>query len=171
TDMRWIIDPAHTVVAFSAKHLGLTTVHGRFTRFEGELGIDDGANPSSAGGRVDIETGSIDTGNADRDAHLRSPDFLDVENHPKMTVEARSIEPAGDDRFRVTVDLTIRGVTRPVTLDYEHAGVVTDPFGNTKAGGRLTGTINRLDWGLTWNVPLGGGGLLVSENVKIEVDG
>jgi polyisoprenoid-binding protein YceI len=169
--MRWIIDPAHTVVAFSAKHLGLTTVHGRFTRFEGELDIDDGANPSSASGRVDIETDSIDTGNADRDAHLRSPDFLDVENHPKMTVEARSIEPAGDDRFRVTVDLTIRGITRPVTLDYEHAGIVTDPFGNTKAGGRLSGTINRLDWGLTWNVPLGGGGLLVSENVRIEVDG
>jgi polyisoprenoid-binding protein YceI len=169
--MRWIIDPAHTVIGFSAKHLALTTVHGRFTKFEGELDIDDGANPTTAGGRVEIDTASIDTGNADRDAHLRSPDFLDVENHPKMIVEARSIEPAGDDRFRVTVDLTIRGVTHPVTLDYEHAGVLTDPFGNTKAGGRLSGTINRSDWGLTWNVPLGGGGLLVSEKVNIEVEG
>ena len=169
--MQWIIDPAHTVVGFSAKHLGLTTVRGRFTNFSGELDIDDAATPTSARGRVEIDTASIDTGNPDRDAHLKSPDFLDVENYPTMVVEARSIEPAGGDRYRVTADLTIRDVTRPVTLDYDHGGVVTDPFGNTKAGGRLSGTINRTEWGLKWNVPLGGGGVLVSEKIEIEVEG
>lgn len=169
--MQWIIDPAHSTVGFSAKHLGLTTVRGRFTRFQGRIDLDDEANPTTARGRVDIEAASIDTGNEDRDTHLRSPDFLDVERYPNLAVESKAVEPAGGDRYRVICDLTIKDVTRPVTLEYEHFGVVTDPFGNTKAGGRLTGTINRSEWGLTWNVPLGGGGVLVSEKVQIEVEG
>ena len=169
--MKWIIDPAHSTVGFSAKHLGLTTVRGRFTRFQGEIDLDDEANPSTARGRVEIESASIDTGNNDRDAHMRSPDFLDVERYPKLVVESKAVEPSGGDRYRVICELTIKDVTRPVTLEYEHFGVVTDPFGNTKAGGRLTGTIDRTQWGLTWNVPLVGGGLLVSEKVQIEVEG
>jgi polyisoprenoid-binding protein YceI len=169
--MKWIIDPAHSTIGFSAKHLGLTTVRGRFTRFTGEIDVDDAAQPTSARGRVEIEAASIDTGNADRDAHLRSPDFLDVERYPAIVVESKAVAPTAAGHYQVTCDVTIKDVTRPVTFDYEHFGVVNDPFGNTKAGGRLAGTISRSDWGLTWNVPLSGGGLLVSEKVQIEVEG
>lgn len=168
--MSWTLDPSHTSVAFSAKHLGVATVRGRFTKVDADLELDNPEDPSTARGAVTIDAKSIDTGNEQRDGHLRSADFLDVEKYPTITFAIRSVEPEGDV-YKATGDLTIRDVTKPITLDYEHAGVVTDPFGNTKVGGTLTGTINRADWGLTWNVPLGGGGLLVSEKVKLEIDG
>jgi polyisoprenoid-binding protein YceI len=169
--MAWTLDPNHTSVAFSAKHLGVATVRGHFAKVDGEIELDDPSDPTTGRGTIVIDAASVDTGNEGRDQHLRGADFLDVENHPRITFNVKRVEPAGGDRYRVVGDLTIHGVTREVALDYEHSGVVTDPYGNTKVGGTLTGTIVRSDWGLTWNVPLGGGGVLVSDKVKLEIDG
>lgn len=168
--MGWVIDPAHTTVGFSVKHMGLSTVRGRFTRFSGEIDLDDPTDLTSATGTIRVELSSIDTGNEQRDTHLRSGDFFNAEKNPEMTFELRSIQPQGDT-FAVQADLTINGTTKPVTLTYEHGGEATDPYGNRKVGGTLTGTIDRRDWGIVWNVPLAGGGLLVGEKVKIEVEG
>jgi polyisoprenoid-binding protein YceI len=168
--MNWTLDPTHTSVSFSAKHLGVATVRGRFTNVRADVQLDDPNDPTTARGVVTIDAASIDTGNAQRDAHLRNPDFLDVERFPTIRFAAKSIQRAGD-AYTVTGDLTIKDVTREITLNYEHNGVVTDPFGNTKVGGTLTGTIDRTSWGLTWNVPLGDGGWLVSEKIKLEIDG
>lgn len=169
--MPWTLDTAHTTVGFSAKHLGLSTVRGHFTRFAGEVELDDSADPTTGKGRVEIDAASIDTGNEQRDTHLRSADFFDVENHPKIVFESRSVRPAGADTFEIEGDLTIKGITKPVTVQYEHGGTMTDPYGNLKVGGSMTATISRGDWDLKWNVPLGGGGVLVGEKIKIEVDG
>ena len=169
--MAWELDPNHTSVSFSAKHLGVATVRGFFRKAEAEIELDDANDPTTARGTVTIDAASLDTGNEQRDAHLRGPDFFDVEKYPTITFTAKSIDRKGDDTYAVVGDLTIRDVTRPVELEYEHGGVVTDPFGNTKTGGTLTGTINRSDWGLRWNVPLGQGGVLVSDKIKLEVDG
>jgi polyisoprenoid-binding protein YceI len=168
--MAWALDYAHTSVAFSAKHLGVATVRGHFSTVSGEVNLDDPDDPTTGSGTITIDAASISTGNEQRDGHLRGPDFLDVEKYPTITFTVTKIEKAGD-KHRVEGELTIRGVTKPVSLDYEHNGSVTDPYGNTKAGGTLTGSINRKDWGLSWNVPLGNGGLLVSETVKLEIDG
>jgi polyisoprenoid-binding protein YceI len=168
--MAWAIDPAHTTVGFSARHMGLSTVRGRFTRLEGSIDVDP-SDPTSARGRVDIDLASVDTGNEQRDGHLRSGDFFEVENHPTMTFVITSATPIDDETIRIDGDLTIKGVTRPVELLYRHAGEGTDPFGNRKLGGTLTGEIRRSDWDLRWNVPLESGGWLVSDKVKIEVDG
>lgn len=169
--MAWTLDTAHTTVGFSAKHLGVATVRGRFTRFDGTIELDDPNDPTTAKGRIEIDAASIDTGNEQRDAHLRGPDFFDAERYPTIVFESRGVTRSTDGDYQVVGDLTIKDVTREVRLDYEHAGAVTDPYGHTKVGGSLTGTLNRTDWGLTWNVPLGGGGLLVSEKIRVEVDG
>ena len=169
--MAWTLDPHHTSVSFSAKHLGVATVRGRFTNVDAELELDDPNDPTTGRGKVIIDAASVDTGSPQRDGHLRNADFLDVEKYPTITFEVKSITPDGDGDYKVAGDLTITGVTREISLDYEHSGSVTDPMGNTKVGGTLKGTIDRTDWGLKWNVPLGGGGLLVSEKVKLEIDG
>ena len=169
--MNWVLDPHHTTVGFSAKHLGVATVRGRFTKVEGEISLDNPTDPTTGKGTVVISSASVDTGNAGRDQHLRSADFFDVERFPEIRFTVKRIEAGGDDGYRVIGDLVIKGVTREVALDYEHSGTVTDPYGNTKVGGTLTGSINRSDWGLTWNVPLGGGGMLVSDRIKLEIDG
>jgi polyisoprenoid-binding protein YceI len=168
--MAWSLDPHHTTVAFSAKHLGVATVRGRFTKVNGEIDLDDPNDPATGAGTITIDAASIDTGNAQRDGHLRAGDFLEAEKYPTITFTVTRVEKAGDD-YRVDGDLTIKDVTKPISLTYEHGGTVTDPYGNTKVGGTLTGTINRTDWGLTWNVPLGNGGLLVGEKIKLEIDG
>jgi polyisoprenoid-binding protein YceI len=167
--MAWTIDTAHSTVSFNARHMGLAKVRGVFDRFDGEI-EGDPQDITSARGRFDVDLASVDTGNDDRDAHLRSADFFDVEKHPKMTFVSKAIEPAGEGVYKVTGDLTIKGVTKPVELTYEHGGEGVDPFGNRKAGGTLSGTILRSDWGLTWNVALETGGWLVSDKVQIEVD-
>lgn len=169
--MAWDLDPNHTSVSFSAKHLGVATVRGLFTKVSGDVELDDPNDPTTARGSVTIDAASLSTGNDQRDGHLRNADFLDVARYPEITFTAKRIEHLGDDQYRVDGDLTIRGETREVSLAYEHGGTVTDPFGNTKVGGSLTGTINRSDWGLSWNVPLGNGGLLVSDKIKLEIDG
>lgn len=166
--MAWTIDPAHSSVGFTARHLGLSKVRGLFTRFSGEVDGDP-SDLTTASGRFEVEMASVDTGSPDRDAHLKSADFFDVEKYPAMTFASRSVVKEGDD-FKVVGDLTIKDITREVTLDLEHGGEQTDPYGNRKVGGTLTGTINRSDWGLTWNVPLDSGGWLVSEKIALEID-
>ena len=166
--MAWTIDGAHTSIGFVARHMGLSKVRGQFRSFRGEV-EGDPSDITTARGRVEVDLASVDTGNADRDAHLKSADFFDVENHPTMVFESKRIVREGDD-YKVIGDLTIKGLTKEVELDYEHAGENNDPFGNRKLGGTLTGTIKRSEWGLTWNVPLDSGGWLVSDNVKLEID-
>jgi polyisoprenoid-binding protein YceI len=168
--MPWSLDPHHTSVTFSAKHLGVATVRGSFGQVTADLELDDPNDPTTGRGTVTIQAASITTGSEQRDGHLKSADFLDVEHSTEIVFTLKSIKRDGDN-YKVTGDLTIKGVTKEITLDYEHSGSVVDPFGNTKVGGTLTGNINRSDWGLTWNVPLGGGGFLVSEKVKLEIDG
>jgi polyisoprenoid-binding protein YceI len=168
--MTWSLDPHHTAVSFSAKHLGVATVRGSFTDVTANLELNDANDPTTGSGTITIKAASITTNSDMRDGHLKGADFLDVEKYPDIVFTLKSIAPEGD-HFKVTGDLTIKDVTHELVLDYEHNGVVQDPFGNTKTGGTLTGTMNRSDWGLNWNVPLGGGGLLVGEKVKLEIDG
>lgn len=167
--MRWTLDDAHTTIGFSARHMGLSTVRGRFTKFEGRI-EGDPQDIRGLRGRVEVDMASADTGQEQRDEHLRTSDFFDVAAHPKMIFESTRITPRGDGRYKVHGDLTIRGVTHPVELDYEHAGEGTDPYGNRKIGGTLTGQIKRSDWGLKWNVALETGGWLVSDKIKLEID-
>jgi polyisoprenoid-binding protein YceI len=169
--MTWSLDPHHTAVSFSAKHMGVATVRGRFDDVTADLELDDPNDPTTGSGTVTVKAASVNTGSEMRDNHLRSPDFFDAEKYPDIVFRLKSISKSGDDQYKVTGDLTIKGVTKEITLDYEHSGTVVDPMGNTKVGGTLTGTVNRTDWGLVWNVPLGGGGLLVGEKVKLEIDG
>ena len=167
--MAWTIDTAHTTVSFSARHMGLAKVRGVFAKFDGEIE----GNPSdieTATGRFEVDLDSVDTGNADRDAHLRSADFFDVEKNPTMTFVSTSITRAAEGLYKVAGDLTIKGITKPIELEYEHGGEGVDPYGNRKIGGTLTGTIKRSDWDLTWNVALETGGLLVSDKVQLEID-
>jgi polyisoprenoid-binding protein YceI len=168
--MTWSLDPHHTAVSFSAKHLGVATVRGSFTDVTANLELNDANDPTTGSGTITIKAASITTNSDMRDGHLKGADFLDAEKYPDIVFTLKSIAPEGD-HFKVTGDLTIKDVTHELVLDYEHNGVVQDPFGNTKTGGTLTGTMNRSDWGLNWNVPLGGGGLLVGEKVKLEIDG
>jgi polyisoprenoid-binding protein YceI len=167
--MAWTIDTAHTTVSFSARHMGLAKVRGGFDRFDGTI-EGDPQDIGSVKGRFEVDLASVTTGNADRDAHLRSADFFDVENHPKMVFESKAIAANGDGTYKVTGDLTVRGFTKPVELEYEHGGEGVDPYGNRKVGGTLSGTIKRSDWGLTWNVALETGGWLVSDKIQIEID-
>ena len=168
--MSWSMDPHHTAVTFSAKHLGVATVRGHFTEIATDLDLDDPNDPTTGRGSVTIQSASVTTGSEMRDGHLKGADFFDVEKYPTITFTLKSIAKKGDD-YEVTGDLTIKDVTKEITLDYEHSGSETDPYGNVKVGGTLTGSINRSDWGLVWNVPLGSGGVLVGEKVKLEIDG
>ena len=166
--MAWTIDPSHSSVGFSARHLGLSKVRGLFTRFSGEV-EGDPSDLTTASGRFQVEMESVDTGSPDRDAHLKSADFFDVEKYPTMTFVSKSVTRKGDD-YQVVGNLTIKDTTREVTLELEAGGETTDPYGNRKVGGTLTGTINRSEWGLTWNVPLDSGGWLVSDKISLEID-
>jgi len=169
--MTWNLDPHHTSVAFSAKHMGVATVRGRFDQVAAALELDDPNDPTTGRGTVTIQAASVNTGSEMRDGHLKNADFLDVEQYPEIVFTLKNVAKTGGDTFQVTGDLTIKGVTKEITLGYEHNGSAVDPYGNFKVGGTLSGTINRTDWGLVWNVPLGGGGLLVGEKVKLEIDG
>jgi len=166
----WHIDPAHTQVGFAVRHMMFATVRGQFSTVRGELRIDD-ENPERSEVEVHIEAASIDTRNEQRDAHLRSADFFDVENHPELVFVARGFERVGERQYRVAGDLTIRGTTREVVLDAEETGRGRDPWGQQKLGFTATATINRRDFGLTWNQALETGGVLVSDEVQIIIDG
>src|SRR5688572_4551681 len=159
----WNVDPAHSELGFTARHLMVTKVRGQFKEFEGSAKIGDNIADSLV--TAVVQLGSVDTGSADRDAHLRSADFFDVENNPTMSFTSTEVS---EDSLKG--DLTIKGVTKPVTFDLDFNGLATDPWGNTKAGFEASTEINRKDFGLEWNVALEGGGVLVSEKIKIHLD-
>jgi polyisoprenoid-binding protein YceI len=168
----WQIDPAHTSVEFAVKHMMFTTVRGRFRDVKGTIEVDE-KNPDNSSVNVEIAAASIDTGVPDRDAHLRSADFLDVENHPTLTFRSRRVEGAmktEGDRFTVVGDLTIRGTTIEATLDAVYEGTGKDPWGGIRGGARATTKLDRRDWGLQWNQALETGGILVANEVRIEVE-
>lgn len=164
----WQIDTAHTVVSFTGKHMMITKVRGIFENVTGTIAYDE-ADPARSSVEVTIPTATVETGMEARDNHLRSPDFLDAENHPAMTFRSTSIVPTGD-RWAITGDLTIRGVTRSVILDAEALGVVQGMDGRRHAGFEASTKIKRSDWGLTWNVGLEAGGWLVSDEIAIELE-
>jgi polyisoprenoid-binding protein YceI len=163
------IDPSHSRLGFVVRHAMVTKVRGSFDDFGGTVVID-GANPSASSVTVNAALASINTGDDSRDGHLRSADFFDVENNPSMTFTSTSIESVGGDEFKVTGDLTIGSVTKPVTIKVEFAGAATDPFGANRIGFEGTAEINRKDWGLEWNAALETGGILVGEKVKLQLD-
>jgi polyisoprenoid-binding protein YceI len=168
----WKIDPAHTAVEFSVKHMMFTTVRGRFAGFEGIIEVDE-ERPDRSTVEAQIETTTIDTGSPDRDKHLRSGDFFDVEKFPQMTFKSRKIDGAAKkegDRFKVVGDLSIRGKTMEVTLDCTYLGQGQDPWGGTRAGFTASTKIDRRQWGLEWNQALETGGILVANEVKIDLD-
>ena len=169
TPTTWSIDPIHSLVEFSARHMMVATVKGRFTDVKGSLEFDPA---NLANSRVDVEIGaaSITTGDAQRDGHLRSPDFLDVDNYPTISFVSTRVEPRGEDRARIAGDLTIHGITREVVLDAELNGVGQSPFGKTVAGFTAHTSINRKDFGLNWNVALETGGWLVSDTIKVNLE-
>jgi polyisoprenoid-binding protein YceI len=163
------IDTAHSSINFAVRHMVVAKTRGRFTKFSGTFAFD-AADPSKSTVSVAIDAASIDTHEPQRDGHLRSPDFLDVENHKEITFHSKRVEGSGDE-LRVTGDLTIRGVTREVTLAVEHhGGGGKDPWGNEKIGFSAKTSINRKDFGLTWNQVLETGGVLVGEKIEIEID-
>jgi polyisoprenoid-binding protein YceI len=165
----WDIDPAHTRLGFAARHAMVATVRGGFDVFSGTIVLDH-ANPSASSAEVEVDAASISTGNEQRDQHLRSADFLDVESYPKITFRSTSAEQVDADTYTMVGDLTIKDRSHPVTLELDFQGSSTDPFGNVRAGFEGRTTINRKDWGLTWNVAIEGGGILVGEKVKLELD-
>jgi polyisoprenoid-binding protein YceI len=163
------IDPAHSRLGFSAKHAMVANVRGQFKVYSGEVHLDE-ENPANSTARVEIEVDSVDTGNPDRDAHLRTKDFFDIENHPKIVFQSTKVEKVDDDVYTVIGDLTINGKTNPVAVEFELTGTSDDPWGNFRAGFEGRTTVNRRDWGLAWNLALDKGGVLVSEKVKLEFD-
>lgn len=165
----WELDPAHTVVEFSAKHMMITTVKGRFTDVTGVIHADE-ANRSRSSVEATIKAASLDTRTEGRDQHLRSADFLDVETYPEITFKSTRVEPVDKEHFHVTGDLTIRGTTRPVTLKATFEGRGKDPWGGERAGFSATTKIDRRDFGLTWNAALETGGVLVGNEVKIRIE-
>ena len=165
----WKLDPAHTDITFSAKHMMITTVRGTFGDVDGTLEIDE-TNPATARGEIRVQTASLSTGFGARDTHLRSADFFDVAQFPEIVVRFDGVEPGKDDRYRVTADLTIREVTRPVTFDIEHVGETTNFQGTRHIGFTVRATLNRDDWGLNWNMALESGGWLVGKDIKLVVE-
>ena len=159
----WNIDADHTEIGFVARHLAVTKVKGRFTDVSVNAEVAEDRKNSTL--EFTVQTASVQTRNADRDGHLKSADFFDVEQYPTMTFNATNI---GDDT--ITGDLTIKDVTKPVTFSYDFNGVATDPWGATRAGFEASGEINRNDFGMTFNAPLDGGGVLISEKIKINLD-
>lgn len=164
----WTLEKNHTKIGFVAKHLMVTKVRGNFESYDATVEIADDLTESQIS--VTIDPSSITTGAADRDNHLRSNDFFDVEKHPAIEFVSTRISRDGDT-FKITGDLTIRGTTRPLTLDAVYEGTAVDPWGNTRVGFSATAKVNREEWGLTWNAALEGGGWLVSKDVVLEIEG
>jgi polyisoprenoid-binding protein YceI len=168
TRTTWTLDPSHTTVEFVAKHMMITTVRGRFAEFEGTI-VADEATLGDSSVEVTFKAASIDSRSEQRDGHLRSADFLDVETYPEVTFRSTRVE-GSKEKFKVTGDLTIRGVTRPITLDVTFEGTGKDPWGGTRSSFSASGKFDRRDFGLTWNVALETGGILVSNEVKIQIE-
>ena len=164
---RWQIDPGHTELAFTGRHLMLTKVRGRFTGLSGAIQVAEAPGDSTA--EITIDMASVESGNQARDEHLRSADFFDAARHPTATFSAHAADWQGT-RGVLAGELTLRGITRPVTLQAGYLGYTADPWGGHRAVFTAAGTVNREDWGLTWNLPLDGGGLLVSKEIRIEIE-
>ena len=165
---KWSIDPTHSEVGFKVKHMMFTNVSGKFKTYDAEITTeDDDFTKSEISFSADIN--SIDTNNTDRDNHLKSADFFDVENHPKLTFKSLSLTKSGDE-YQLTGELTLHGITKTVKLDAEVSGLLKDPWGNTKVAMNISGKINRKDWGLNWNSALETGGVLVGEDVKLNIE-
>jgi polyisoprenoid-binding protein YceI len=167
--MTWTIDAGHSHIQFSARHMMIAKVRGRFQTFTGKVEFDE-QNPANSSVSVEIEVASIDTRDEKRDGHLTSPDFLDAANYPSMTFVSKRIEMADGTHGKIIGDLTMRGVTREVTLETEYNGQAKSPWGTTSAGFTANTKINRKDWGLNWNVALETGGVLVGEEITIEIE-
>ncbi|EFE66920.1 MULTISPECIES: YceI family protein [Streptomyces] len=165
----YTIDPAHTTIGFVARHAMVTNVKGSFKDFTGTLHLD-GSDPSRSTATIDVVMDSIDTGNADRDGHLKSADFFKTDEFPTMTFRSTKAEALGGDDYRITGDLSILGTTRPLTIDLEFNGSAKDPFGNERVGFEGKAEILRSDWGLSWNAALETGGFLVSDKIKLVFD-
>lgn len=165
---KWSIDPTHSEVGFKVKHMMFTNVSGKFKTYDAEITTeDDDFTKSEISFSADIN--SIDTNNTDRDNHLKSADFFDAENHPKLTFKSLSLTKSGDE-YQLTGELTLHGITKTVKLDAEVSGLLKDPWGNTKVAMNISGKINRKDWGLNWNSALETGGVLVGEDVKLNIE-
>jgi len=165
----WNIDTTHSGIHFSVRHMVFAKVRGKFSDWRGRAKLDP-QDLTRSTVEVEIDAASIDTGVGDRDQHLRSADFLDAERHPKLTFRSKRVETTGEGRYRVHGDLTIRGTTREVVLDVEHAGVAKDPWGNQRAAFTASTSLDRRDFGLEWNQVLEAGGVLVGERVDIELE-
>ncbi|RZJ90467.1 MAG: polyisoprenoid-binding protein [Chryseobacterium sp.] len=165
SNIKWVLDPTHSEIFFKVKHLMITNVKGTFGTFTASI---DGEDFSKSPIAVTIEVNSITTNNADRDAHLKSGDFFEAEQYPEISFVSKSLDSKGDDEYKLSGDLTIKGITKPITLDVEFGGTNKDPWGNEKAGFEVKGKFNRSEFGLNWNSALETGGVLVSDEVKLE---
>ena len=164
----WAVDPAHSKVGFAVKHMGIATVRGEFTQFQGTLAIGDDLSSATASGTVTVQ--SVDTNEAQRDEHLRSPDFFDATQYPEITFQSTAIEALDDDEFRITGNLTIHGVTNEIVLHAEVQGTDVDPWGNERVGLEITGQLSRGDYDMKFNQALGSGNMLVADKVKLALD-
>lgn len=167
--MTWQIDSAHSEINFTVRHMMISKVRGHFESFAGVVNFDE-ENPTNTTVDVTVDLNSINTKDAQRDGHLRSADFFDVENYPTMTFVSKRVEKTGENEGRLIGDLTIRGMTKEVVFDVAYAGQALSPWGTTSAGFAASGKINRKDWGLTWNQALETGGVLVGEDVQIAIE-
>lgn len=167
--MKWTLDSSHSEINFTVRHMMISNVRGRFEKFDVNMTLDPN-DPAGSQVVATIDAGSINTKDEKRDAHLRSPDFLNADAFPTMVFESRRVERVGSHNARVTGDLTIRDITHEVVLDVEYNGMSKSPWGTTSAGFSATTKINRKDWGLNWNVALESGGILVGDEVKVAID-
>ena len=165
----WQIDPVHSCIHFSIPHFAVSKIHGRFTKWGGTLQLDE-AHPAASTVEVQIDAASVDTNEANRDNHLRGADFFDIANHPQITFKSSKVEPEGANKYRVTGDLTIRGISRPMVLAVESGGKVKDPWGNNRGGFSLAGKIDRKDFGISFHQVMEAGGLLLGDTVTFSID-
>ncbi len=165
----WTIDPAHSTVEFVAKHMMVSKVRGLFRDFEGSFTVDE--EVAKSGAEVTIQATSVDTGQPDRDNHLRSPDFFEVETYPELRFKSTEVELVSESKARITGDLTIKDTTRPVTLDVVFNDIIdSDAYGMTRAGFSVTATVNREEWNLTWNAAIEAGGVVVGKDVLLDLE-
>lgn len=164
---KWVLDPAHSEITFKVKHLMISNVKGEFKTFDASI---EGEDFKTSGFNATIDTGSISTNNDDRDAHLKSPDFFEVEQYPEIVFVSNSLKKVDDDEFKLIGDLTIKGTTKEIELDTEFGGFMKDPYGNEKAGFSINGKLNRKDFGLNWNAALEAGGVMVGNEIKINAE-
>ena len=166
---KWVIDPSHSEITFKVKHMMFTNVSGKFEKFSAEA-TTEGDDFNNASFSFTADAASVNTGSADRDGHLKGDDFFKTGEHPEISFKSTAFTKESESDYKLTGDLTVRGVTKPVTLDVDFGGIGKDPFGNVKAGFSAKGKLNRKDFGLTWNAALETGGVLVSDEVKLDIE-